>query len=80
MGTVDVRSWPFDEAVLRHEESRWPDNRPHITLRMKTARQIAEKSGQTVHVYYNEQTKQYQAYRLYSKREDDSNNDEPKEE
>ena len=32
---------------------------------MKTARQAAEKSGQTVHVYYNEQTKQYEAFRLY---------------
>ncbi len=47
---------------------------------MKTARQVAEKSGQTVHVYYNEQTKQYEAFRLYSERKDDSKNDEPKEE
>lgn len=27
---------------------------------MKTARQVAEKSGQTVHVYYNKQIKQYE--------------------
>ncbi len=31
---------------------------------MKTARQVAEQSGQTVHVYYNEQTKQG-SLRLY---------------
>ena len=46
---------------------------------MKTTRQIAEKSGQTVHVYYNEQTKQYEAFRLYSERKDDPKNDEPTE-
>ena len=56
------------------------DSRPHITLRMKTARQVAEQSGQTVHVYYNEQTKQYEAFRLYSERKDDSKKDEPKDE
>ena len=47
---------------------------------MKTARQVAEQSGQTVHVYYNEQTKQYEAFRLYGERKDDSKKDEPKEE
>lgn len=46
---------------------------------MKTARQVADKSGQTVHVYYDEQTKEYEAFRLYPERKDDWNNDEPKE-
>jgi len=69
-----------DLVVRNPRHTSHSDSRPHITLRMKTPRQIAEKSGQTVHIYYNEQTKQYEAFRLYSERKDDSKKDEPKEE
>lgn len=47
---------------------------------MKTARQMAENSGQTVHIYYDEQSKEYEAFKLYSERKDNSKNDELKEE
>lgn len=47
---------------------------------MKIAQQIAEQTGQTVHVYYNEQNNDYEAFQLFSERKDDSKQDEPKEE
>ena len=47
---------------------------------MKTARQVAEQSGQTVHIYYDEQTNQYEAFKLFSERKDKSKEDEPMEE
>ncbi|MCJ1425253.1 hypothetical protein MMC29_003141 [Sticta canariensis] len=71
----------FKDVLIKNpRHTSHSDGRPHITLRMKTARQVAEQSGQTVHVYYNEQTKQYEAFRLYSERKDDSKKDEPKDE
>ena len=69
-----------DTSVRNPLHTSHSDSRPHITLRMKTARQIAEQSGQTVHVYYNEQTEQYEAFKLYSERKDASKEDEPNEE
>lgn len=47
---------------------------------MKNVRQIAKKLDQTIYVYYNEQIKQYEVFRLYSKRKDNSNKDESKKE
>lgn len=41
---------------------------------------MAEESGQTVHIYYDEQSQEYEAFRLYSERKDDPKKDEPMEE
>ncbi len=41
---------------------------------------MAENSGQTVHIYYDEQTQEYEAFKLYSERKDNSKIDEPTEE
>ena len=35
---------------------------------MATAEQVARGAGQTVHIYYDEQTGAYTGYKLYSER------------
>lgn len=40
----------------------------HATVRMATADQVARGVGQTVHIYYDEQTSAYTGYKLYSER------------
>ncbi|WPH01958.1 Hypothetical protein R9X50_00481200 [Acrodontium crateriforme] len=54
------------------------DPRPHITVRMRTEDQIARGAGQTVHIFYNSQTEEYEAFALFSERQDKPVNDEPK--
>lgn len=54
------------------------DLRPHITVRMRTDDQISRGSGQTVHIYYDAQSEAYEAFTLYSERNDKPSSDEPK--
>lgn len=74
---IKFLSPPWRRRTLTDQKSRNPlhtshsDSRPHITLQMKTPRQIADKSSQTVHIYYDEQTGEYEAFKLYSERKDE---------
>ncbi|KAL8684661.1 MAG: hypothetical protein Q9224_006204 [Gallowayella concinna] len=70
----------FTDVLIKNPfHTSHADNRPHITLRMSTPAQLASKSGQTIYIYYDEATQQYDAFRLYSERKDDAK-DEPAEE
>ncbi|GAB1733418.1 hypothetical protein NU195Hw_g8979t1 [Hortaea werneckii] len=52
------------------------DATPHVTVRMRTPEQIARGAGQTVHIYYDPTTEEFQAFKLYSERSDNEK-DEP---
>lgn len=46
---------------------------------MKSPAQVASQSGQTVHIYYDKTTQEYDAFKLYSERKDNLGKDEPAE-
>lgn len=46
---------------------------------MRTLDQLARNTGQTVHIYYDEQTQEYAGFKLFSERPDNPPKDDPPE-
>ena len=69
-----------NENLRNPRHSSPSDKRPHITVRMEIATHIANQSSQTVHIYYDKNTEEYEEFALHSERKENNIKDLIKEE